>query len=345
MQIKRLELIAVVSLCAPGVDKGSALTEGAENILFDGSYAYSFNDTVCVIAPLPFELYGNVDGVKLLKTLKALKTEYIDIDQETHPTAWEIMAGKKIITFPFDENSIAEVVEAIGLNTNTEFAKIDPDYLSKVESVYISKNKTRYAGVYVSGKDVISSDVQIINYANLKVKAEPHWIGGKEVPMLLKQEHINAISVRGSWIVYDCGSHIFACLSREARLYPAANLMSVIGDLEDVKGDMEFPLELEESLKLASAVVDVKKPFITLRFNGKRLTVMGKSAKGEFIETLRLSGESNFKCVVKLTIPDLSAILKRGCRTFSLYENGDAHFLIIKQCKDIFIYPPVTEED
>lgn len=317
MKINKSELLQAMTECIPGVEKGNIILEGVDTFVFDGNFLHSYNDNISVTVSLPdgVDLKGVVksaDFYKLVSKLKEEETEIITKDNK-----WELTNGKSKAKITLLENQISEYLET--LNTeDVKWNKLPSEFSEALRLCSIANNYSPHAGLFIKGKEVVSTDMRRLNYYTLPSDMGEIYLSDPAVRELLKFSNLKKFSLNGEWIHFKTQTQtIFSCRCMDSETFPFKVIMDKKKDMKKGKEDLtnSLPSSLKETIdRVATFSRDLNGNLaLSLKFKKKEIIVYSKRESGEITEAVSLDTpfEENVSLEIWVDIPFLKEALDK----------------------------------
>lgn len=295
MELLRSQLLAVVQACLPGAGKSASLVEGAENIVFDGTAAHTYNDIVAVSVPFEAEgLVGALKAAELAKFLGKLSADTLEI--EVSKSSWKIVAGKaKAEMQLIDIGGVAQHLNAAA-DSSLQWHQIPEDFNSALRLCQISGNRTPLRGIYVDASAMISSDGLRVNRYEFPNGATlpSFWVEDEAIKNLVGFGGLVSVAVDAAWAHFkgEDGT-VFSARTKDLSGFPKEKVLGLLQLHARKDGDPagKLPEELLASLSRAEVFGQEVSGLnaVQLHINGTALTVKASKASGSYEEELELA--------------------------------------------------------
>lgn len=313
MEISRNQFLAVVQACMPGTGKSASIVEGAENIVFDGSTARTYNDLVSV--SVPFEvpgLLGAVKAAELSKLVSKLNGDSMEI--EVDDGKWSIKCGKAKVEMTLLASSISGAPDVSGV----DWTPVPDNFVSAAKLCFIAGNKTPFAGLFVSGDAMCSTNSLTINRHKFDGANLPQfWVEDAAIKGLFGFDGLKDLGVTDTWVHFkgEDGT-VLSCRTKDTAGFPKTKFDAIIEARakkpEDVAG------QLPESLAAVISRAEVFGQEINGGMNAVKLILSRNAIEvkaermiGKYSEEIEL--EQPLHADVDLVVGVDATFLKEAC--------------------------------
>lgn len=293
MTIQKNKLLESLKLAMPGIETGNTVLQGSDSFVFHNGKIFSYNDSISVSVPIEQagmieeEIEGAVRAEEFFKIISKFPGE--EISFVTSEGSWILKCGKAKATLTLQNFDYETRLKGIEPKEN-EWVEINDEFISAIGSCKMTSNKTPIAGIYVSGKEVFSSDGwQINSYIMDKCKMPCFWISDNSVNEIIKLRKLNGVQSQGSWIHFKSEEGIiFSIKTLQSESYPINKIKSMI-DVNNPKDDDlhgTFPKELFNAIDRAvSFSIDIsEKSAVRLVISKDKIEVSSERSSGKYSE-------------------------------------------------------------
>lgn len=230
MEIKRSEFGALIEKCLPGIGTGNSIVEGADTLVFDNGNMLSYNSAIAVRVALP-EAYRALTGVVkaldfyncVVKMPEEIFTLDI-VDDVWRLTCKRIKANIKLIEAKNILKRFADVTP-----DETKWQTVDGAMLQTMLNVTdVEVNKTKYAGVYMTGNTLLSTNGWEISRTTMTTPLPEAWITTDARQELQKWSTIDAVQLNGTWLEFRAGDTVFCVKTLYSKGYPYQAASAVV---------------------------------------------------------------------------------------------------------------------
>lgn len=328
MKINRSKLIDDLNKVLPGIGTGTTIMEGADSVIFSNGNIYSYNSAISVITKESEErgLNGIVKAEDFYKCISSLPSEEIEITPEE--SVWNISDGDINVTMNLlPKNSIYDRFQQLKLGE--DWITIDgADFNLALVNCSIPSNSTEFAGVYIDGNLMYSTNQWVINKFSLKNEYPKMWISLDCMKELLKWKDFNAVQYDKQWIHFRTENEtIFSIRTMNVEKYPIEKISTVIDNVKDkpTYTDIELTDEFYKAVKRASAFSNEldEHEIIKVSF-GPEVSVTSSRVSGSYKESVKnMSIDKSF-----ILNFDISEILSSEgiMNKLSIIGDGDIDF-------------------
>lgn len=340
-------LLAVVGQVISGCRSNEA---EKKHLLFRDGGIYSWSPALSVSARLPEDcagLSGIVNGQEFMTVLSKLGRDEIEVSCERD--GWHITSGNiEMLVVTKEDEALAKQLERLATE-DLHWKALPANFYDCLAICDLPNNQSRVAGVFMYGKDMVSTDNRRVNHAVMqgeisdKVLLSPYSV--TEIRNLSVRFTEYAVSHR--WmhfrtVVDGSESLVFSCNRLDESVYTHERFTALIDKaLENLEVEGKFP-PLKKTISLAQCfgsaeelgrnnlVVDA----ITLKFDRKKLTVASeRGASGKFSEKLAYPDDAELDIsdpiAVKISAPFLTSALAHTS-DFGIAVVGSTTLMVLK---------------
>ena len=294
MTIQKKQLVESLNACMPGIETGSAVLQGADSFVFYNGKIFSYNDIVSVAVPITNEdllqegIQGCVKAEEFFKVVSKFPSDEIKFTVTENGT-WLLKCGKAkaemtLMNFDFETRLKNIAPQEDG------WVDLPEDFAFGLGVCKMGTNKTLLAGVYVSGKDIVSTDGNHINCYEMKDAELPvFWISDNSANELLKLNKLVAMQLQGNWIHFKAENEtIFSIKTLQAEGFPYDKVKNIM-DTSDVSKSMlhaKFPKGLFSAIDRAvSFSIDISDhSAVRLVISKDKIEVSSERSAGKYNE-------------------------------------------------------------
>ncbi len=207
MTINRKVLLDALKLAMPGIDAGNAVLQGADAFVFYKGSLFTYNDSIAVVVPIEStglvsdDVEGAVHAKQFYNVINKFTSDEISFEV-TEKGSWILRCGKakaEINLLDFDYRKRLEGVSP----RNDAWIDVPEDFLEALLSCRMSGNKTPMSGLYVNGRNVLSTDGMQINMYELSAELPKFWISDTSLGELLKLKEFKKMQLDGVWVHFE----------------------------------------------------------------------------------------------------------------------------------------------
>lgn len=294
MIIQKKELVESLKRCMPGIETGSNSIQGADSFIFHDGKIFTYNDNISVTVPVNQDglleegIEGCVKAEEFFKIVSKFPSDEIKFTVSEKGT-WLLKCGKakaEMVLLDFDfESRINSIIP-----DKKAWIDLSEDFILGVGSCKMSVNKTEVAGIYFSGKDIISTDGNQMNsYVLKEVELPTFWISDNSASELLKLKKLVAMQLQGPWAHFKAeDGTIFSIKTLQSQNYPFERIKNVIDVSNPDKAILhaKFPKELFNAIDRAvSFSIDISEhSAVRLLISNERIEVSSERSSGKYVE-------------------------------------------------------------
>ena len=229
MKVNRLHLIQDMNKVLPGIATGTVTIENSDTVVFNNGHIYSYNSSISVdvAESTPSGLKGVVKGIDFYNCISKLVSEEIEVDATERE--WIIKDGKiKVSITLIEADNMFERFKAVV--PNETWIDIDgADFNKALTICNMSKNTSKFAGIYVNGNEFISTDAYVINKYVAKNEYPSFFISNESVAQLIKWDDFKAVEINKKWVQFkSANGTIFSVRSLATDTFPYDKISGAI---------------------------------------------------------------------------------------------------------------------
>jgi len=327
MNVKRTELLKALKQCLPGIENGNSVLEGADLFVFNNGYVHSYNDVISVSVPVKSEgllgegIDGAVKAEEFYSIINKFNGDLIEFTAENDK--WVLKSGKAKAELTLMAGDFSERFENI-TPEKKKWLEISPEFTQGLGICRMSNNKNAISGLFVTSKDIVSSDGFQINYFKYKgADFENFWISDASAGELLKVGVLTHIQLKGTWAHFKTADNTtFSIKTLQAEKWPYEKILDVLNTHKKTKTSVAatFPKKLFDAIDRASSfyfdISDSKA--VRLSISSKRIMVSAERIAGKFEEKVAWKDEPPQFPAFELYV-DTDMILFAARRSMSFY--------------------------
>lgn len=249
MNLSKPKLLEAMKQCLPGVEKGSSLIEGADAFRFSGGFVQTYNNLIAVSVPM--DLDGLECAVKAMDFFKLVsKLNAPLIAGELVGNKLKLKAGRTKAQISTMATQTEDYIKALNLGGIT-FKAVPGNFAEALKLCKMSCNPTPYRGIYVSGKDLLSTDQARINHFTLDAEMDTFWLDDPAVSEFMKLGKAVEYCLDGSWLHLKLeNGTIFSAKIKDHSQFPKDVLVGHVDALKNPEGGHanRLPKSLSEAV-------------------------------------------------------------------------------------------------
>lgn len=294
MTIQKKQLVESLKACMPGIESGSAVLQGADSFVFHDGKIFSYNDAISVTVPITQEglleegIEGCVKAEEFFKVVSKFPADEIKFTV-TEKGSWLLKCGKAkaemtLLNFDF-ETRLKNIAPE-----EDNWIDLTDDFVFGVGTCKMAVNKTQISGVYVNGKDIVSSDGNQVNCYTMKETELPKfWISDNSANELLKLKKLVSMQVQGTWAHFKAeDGTIFSIKTLQADSFPYDKLKNIVDTSDPAKAELhaKFPKDLFNAIDRAvSFSIDISEhSAVRLVISKEKIEVSAERSAGKYNE-------------------------------------------------------------
>jgi hypothetical protein len=333
MNVKRTELLKALKQCLPGIENGNSVLEGADLFIFKNGFVHSYNDVISVSVPVKSEglLEEGIEGAVRAEEFYGIINKFGGdmIEFAVGTGKWILKSGKAKAELTLMAGDFSERFENVTPDKK-KWLEISPEFSTGLGICRMTNNKNPISGLFITSKDVVSSDgFQINHYKYNEAPFENFWISDDSASELLKVGVLTHIQLKGTWAHFKTADNTtFSVKTLQAEKWPYEKILSVLGTNKKTKTAVAatFPKELFDAIDRASSfyldISDTKA--VRLLITPKHILVSAERIAGKFEEKVAWKDECPQFPAFELYV-DINMILfaARRSMSFYIYESED----------------------
>ena len=288
MTINKKLLLESLKNCMPGVDSGNTVLQGSDTFVFHNGRIFSYNDNISVSVPieqsemLEESVEGAVKADEFFKILSKLPND--EVNFAVSEKSWLLKSGKakaELTLIDFDYESRLK-----GIEPSNDWKEIKDDFIFAIGSCKMENNKSPLSGVFVSGKEVISTDAYQLNRFTMPETDLPNfWISDNSVNELLKIKNFTSMQLQGNWVHFKTEQGvIFSIKVLNKDNYPYDKVVKLLDNCNVENAfNATFPENLFDAIDRATA--------FSMDMSGHNLIRLVLSPKNIEVSSERTSGK------------------------------------------------------
>lgn len=294
MKIQKKELVESLKACMPGIETGNAVLQGADSFVFHNGKIFTYNDIISVTVPinqeglLEEEIEGAVKAEEFFKIISKFPADEIKFTI-TEEGTWLLKCGKAkaemaLLNFDFETR-----LKNIAPDENS-WQELNDDFVAALGICKMSANKTQLSGIYIEGKDVVSTDGNQMNcYEMKKLNLPKFWISDNSANELLKLDKLVAMQLQGTWAHFKSeNGTIFSIKTLQADTFPYSKIKNIIDTSDPKKAELhaKFPKDLFAAIDRAvSFSIDISEhSAVRLVISKEKIEVSAERSSGKYNE-------------------------------------------------------------
>lgn len=292
MTIKRKLLLESLQACMPGIESGNTTIQGADAFVFHDGKIFSYNDAISVAVPLgeiglvDETLEGAVHADEFFKVISKFTGEEINFAPNNN--SWMLKCGKAKVEMTLLDFNYKNRLE--GIAPSEDWIDIDDDFIVGVGTCKMLNNKTLLSGIYVSGKQIISTDGFQVNSFEMKdVELPTFWISDNSANELLKTKNFVSAQLQGTWVHFKSSNGtIFSIKTLQVEKFPIDKILNLLNTANPKENDFHatFPVELFNAIDRATSFsIEISEhSAVRLNISKENIVVSAERTSGKYSE-------------------------------------------------------------
>lgn len=293
MTIQKKDLLNSLKMAMPGIESGTATLQGADSFVFHDGRIFSYNDSISVSIPLSSaglvedNIEGAVKADEFYKVISKFAGEEINFAVNENKS-WVLKCGKakvEMTLIDFDYETRLK-----GIQPSDDWVEINEDFISGLGICRMSVNKTPLSGIYVNGKNIVSTDGFQINKYQMKENELPcFWLSDNSVSDLLKVSGLKFVQLQGNWVHFKSEDGvIFSAKVLNVANFPYDKAVRILDTSNPKEDDLHayFPKELFSAIDRATSFsIDISEhSAIRLNLSKEHIEVSSERTSGKYTE-------------------------------------------------------------
>jgi hypothetical protein len=333
MNVKRTELLKALKQCLPGIENGNSILEGADLFIFNKGFVHSYNDIISVSVPVKSEglLEEGIEGAVRAEEFYSIINKFNGdlIEFVVADGKWILKSGRAKAELTLMAGNFSERFENI-MPDKKKWLEITPEFTQGLGICRITNNKETISGLYITPKDIVSSDGLQINYFKYKgADFENFWISDSSAGELLKVGVLTHIQLKETWAHFKTADNTtFSIKTLQAEKWPYEKILGVLESHKKTKTSVSatFPKELFDAIDRASSfyldILDTKA--VRLSISPKRIMVSAERVAGKYEEKVAWKEEPPEFPAFELYVDTVMILFAaRRSMSFYIHENSD----------------------
>ena len=301
VQVEKAKLIESLKKVMPGVESGSTVIDGADQLLFTGASVSSYNSEIAVSAPcdtqnLSFSVKG-ADFFNLVSKMSDVTLTLDIVDNKVKIKAGRTKAAMTIL----DSSKMMELIKDLKLGS-LEYKPFADEFIDAVRICSLAGNTESIRGVavgdYGDTSAVYETDTNRVCINKLPEKMDTFWVDDTTFNDALKVGTPKSYCISDAWLhlKYDDGT-VFSAKRKDHTAYPFETLAAFPEAFNNaqviVKG--RLPNNISEAVSrvaiLASGMDNKNARMVKLTFGKTELGLYAEKVGGEASETIPWESE------------------------------------------------------
>lgn len=293
MTIQKKDLLNSLKMAMLGIESGTVAIQGTDSFVFHNGRIFSCNDSISVSIPLSSvglvedDVEGAVKADEFYNVISKFAGEEINFAVNDNKS-WILKCGKakvEMTLIDFDYETRFN-----GIQPSDDWMDIDDDFISGLGICRMSANKGPLSGIYINGKNIISTDgFQLNRYQMKEIELPCFWLSDSSVGDLLKVGGLKSIQLQGNWVHFKSEDGvIFSVKVLNFGNFPYDKVIKIL-DISIPKEDdlhAHFPKELFGAIDRATSFsIDISEhSAIRLNLTKEYIEVSSERTSGKYTE-------------------------------------------------------------
>lgn len=295
MVIKKKELLESLKMCMPGIESGSKVLQGADLFIFHNGNIFTYNDVISVSVPITQEglleegVEGCVKADEFFRVISKFPADEVKFSV-TEKGTWLLKCGKAKAEFTlldFDFESRLKNIQP-----GNDWVDLSDDFVAGLGICKMNNNKTQISGIYFSGKNIVSTDGNQMNFYELNKSEVPDfWLSDSSANELLKFNKLVSMQIQGNWAHFMSDTNvIFSVKTLQSQNYPFERIKNILDTSNTDKAILhgKFPKELFSAIDRAvSFSMDISEHLaVRLTISKEKIEVSSERNSGKYHEKI-----------------------------------------------------------
>lgn len=293
MTIQKKQLLESLKKCMPGIETGNAVLQGADSFVFHNGKIFTYNDVISVSVPI--EQTGlveeTVEGAVKAKEFYSIIEKFPsdEIEFVVKEKVWLLKCGRAKAELNLQEFDFESRLNDI--TPTEEWIEIGEDFIEGIGVCQMTNNKTALSGIYISGKDIVSTDGYQVNNFKMKKELPAFYISDKSSNELLKVSGIKEMQLQGAWVHFKSeDGTVFSIKTLQVTSFPFAKVKALIdsNDFEKMDLHAKFPVEMFKAIERATSFgMEIsERTAVKLELTESGITVSSERTSGRYAEKI-----------------------------------------------------------
>lgn len=300
MKVNRRDILHRLLCVCPGLSKRGGIHQSACVILKKGRFYTLSQEIACSVgSELPTDLFGAVEAIKLIETLKQSPDDWLEL--EISNKTLTLLGGKRRKTHLLMEEEITLPIGEVELPK--EWTILDIDFFEAVELTHqcTAKSANEFARqcVHIHPEYLEASDnSRFVRYTLKTFVKDSILVRGESLKAIIPFGMTKAAETE-NWLHYRNPLGLRISVKKFAlEAYPS------FVDFLKIRGrKVTFPKELQNAALRAGIFAEGEEQAITVKVSTEGLFIEGKNTQGKHEETLKLKykgTETSFSAPAKM---------------------------------------------
>lgn len=307
MTIQKKQLLESLKKCMPGIETGNSVLQGADSFVFHNGKIFTYNDIISVSVPI--EQTGlveeTVEGAVKAKEFYSIIEKFPsdEIEFVVKEKGWLLKCGRAEAELNLQEFDFESRLNDI--TPTEEWIEVKDDFVQGIGVCQMTNNKTALSGIYINGKDIISTDGYQINNFKMKNEIPEFYISDKSSNELLKVPGIKFMQLQGSWVHFKSeDGTVFSVKTLQSSSFPYSKVKALVDSNDFTKMELhaKFPAEMFNAIERATSFgMEIsERTAVKLELSENGIVVSSERTSGRYAE--KISWEDKVEGVGDLVI-------------------------------------------
>ena len=336
MTLERKVLLDNLKLAMPGIESGNVVLQGSDSFVFHDGKLFTYNDLIAVLVPMDSiglvdsDIEGAVHAKEFYNVVSKFSGDEITLTQ--NDKSWELKCGRAKANLTLLDFDFKTRLDGVTPDDNA-WVDLDDNFMEGLAICKMNGNKSSFAGVYVNGNDILSTDSYQINLFTTKNLMPKFWIDDSRVNELLKIKNFKKVQTSKTWVHFkNEDGVVFSLKTLNDANYPYNKVRNIITNANPSDDDFHatFPSALFKSVDIADSfamdIVDQKVVRLVLTNDG--IEVSSEKNSGSYVDLVPWEKplEKSIEPIKMCVNPSMmSAMGARSCEFYLMHisnKNG-----------------------
>lgn len=295
MTLERKVLLENLKLAMPGIESGNVVLQGSDSFVFHDGKLFTYNDLVAVLVPMDSiglvddDIEGAVHAKEFYNVVSKFTNDEITLSVKDEKS-WELKCGRAKASLTLLDFDFKTRLDGVTPDEKA-WVDLDDDFMEGLAICKMGNNKSNFAGIYVNGNDILSTDAYQINLFNSKSLLPKFWISDSSVNELLKIKKFKKVQTNKTWVHFKTEEGVvFSLKTLNDVNYPYTKIRNLVNNSNPSEDDFHatFPTALFKSVDIAdSFAMDMfDQNVVRLVLSNDGIEVSSEKNAGSYVENI-----------------------------------------------------------
>lgn len=288
MKIDRKELLVLLRVVKPGIDKNAVNISGMDCFIFLDGRIHAHDDAVSISVKSPLEGHFAVSALEFYTILSRFKGDDLEIIEIENGLSLKCGRAKASVTFRKDD--VSSRIKAI-TPEEAQWKIISTPNLDEILKLTLVKGgmqsiMDKIGGICIQDDWVVSSDNSSVARYKIGEMLDKMWLSPRAVGIISNIEGISQYCIINSWVHFRAGDVEVSCRKLVDDRYPFLQYKGIISSVEKTMTSGTFTKEFVDVIDRASIFAKDKEgdSVLCLTFGENSIIVTSDSGAGSFEE-------------------------------------------------------------